>query len=52
MNIAGKKNTIKKEVRRTRKLKPMKEIRNIGLKEKNEEAERVLRSLKNPELLK
>jgi hypothetical protein len=52
MRIVSKKNMVIKEVRRPRKIKLTHESKNIGLKEKNEEANRLVSLLKNPELLK
>jgi len=52
MKIASKKNSIGKIVRRTRITKSDKEVNFIGLKEKLDEAEKVLSSLTNPELLR
>lgn len=52
MSTVGKKKVLGNEVRKVRRAKPLSGVKNIGLDEKIEEAERVLRSLKNPELLK
>ena len=52
MSVASKKNTTGKKIRRTRTTKPVPESKYIGLAEKNAEAERIYRSLVNPELLR
>lgn len=52
MSVTSKKNETRKKVRRARALKPMPEVKYIGLDEKNEEADRILKSLKNPEILR
>jgi hypothetical protein len=52
MSITSKKNTVRKGPRRKQGDKPMSESKYIGLDEKMADAERMLRSLKNPELLR
>jgi len=52
MSVVHKKNTTAKKLRRSAEIKPRPGTKYIGLDEKNEEAERVFRSLTNPELLR
>jgi hypothetical protein len=52
MSIIHKKHATRKELRRTTQIKLKPEIKNIGLNEKIEEAKRLYKSVKNPELLK
>ena len=52
MKLASKQNSTGKIVRRTRITTSDKKVNSIGLKEKLDEAEKVLRSLTNPELLR